>query len=130
MALPEVTYAYYAGAYGGSAIAEEDWEGYAAKAAAYLAKLGALHKVTPYGDDADDAWRDALCAVAEQHQTIDVASGAASGGAVSSASIGSVSVSYDATFGGAVDLSPAGQARMLLDAATRYLHVYAGAAQW
>lgn len=124
MAGAAVTYDFYEDSYGGTAIAEADWEGYAAKASAYLAKLEAICKVTPYEEKGREM---ALCAVAEQYQNIDVAAGASSGqGTVKGASIGSVSVSFDATAGGAIDLSPKGQRKMLLDAAREYLHVYAG----
>ena len=127
MAVPEVAYSYYTGTYGGSAIASEDWAGYAAKAHAYLAKLDTLSKVTPYGGDEAEAWSMALCAVAEQYSNFDAAANAGGGaGLVDSASIGSVSVSYDATFGGAVDLTPAGREASLIDAVRTYLHVYMG----
>ena len=126
MALPEVTYAYYTDAYGGNAIEAEDWTGYEAKARSYLVKLDTLSRVTPYGDE-ETAWKMALCAVAEQYQNFDIAAnGAASGGAVSSASIGTVSVSYDLTRNGAIDLSIGGREASLLDSVRTYLHVYAG----
>lgn len=127
MAIPEVTYAYYTGTYGGSAIEQEDWAGYEAKARSYLAQLDTLSKVTPYGDDGETAWKMALCSLAEQYQNFDIAAnGAANGGTVQSASIGTVSVSYDTTRNGAVDLSIAGREAALLDAVRNYLHVYMG----
>ncbi len=123
MAEAAVTYEFYEESFGGSAISEDDWEGYASKAGAYLAKLEALCSVTPYAEKGREM---ALCAVAEQYQNFDVAAGASGQGSVKGASIGSVSATYDATAGGAVDLSPAGQRKSLLDAAGLYLHVYAG----
>ena len=45
-------------------------------------------------------------------------------GAVTSASVGSVSVSYGGV--STLDLSPKGQARELYDAARRYLDIYRG----
>ena len=126
MALPEVTYAYYTGTYGGSAIEQGDWTGYEAKARSYLVKLGTRSSVTPYGDE-ETAWKMALCSLAEQYQNFDIAAnGAASAGAVESASIGTVSVSYDLTRNGAVDLSIGGREASLLDAVRNYLHVYVG----
>ena len=127
MAIPNADYTFYSKVYGGSAIAEDEWKGYAAKAAAYLSRLDALGNVTPYGDDGERAWLMAACAVAEEYHNFDVAAnGADSCGPVSSASVGSVSVSYDGTFLGAVDLSPAGRERSLHGAASDYLHIYLG----
>jgi len=118
-----VTYDFYEDSYGGTAIAEDDWEGYAAKAAAYLAKIEAMCSVTPYAENGREM---AQCAIAEQFQNFDVAAGVSGQGTVKGASIGSVNVTYDATAGGAIDLSPKGQRKMLLEAAGLYLHVYAG----
>lgn len=129
MVVPNADYTFYKEAYGGSVIAEDEWEGYASKAAAYLSRLGSLSVVTPYGDDEDQAWSMAACAVAEEYHNFDVAANGGAGmagGPVSSASVGSVSVSYDSTFGGSIDLSPAGRERALRDAASQYLHVYLG----
>lgn len=129
MAILNADYTFYKEVYGGSVIAEDKWVGYAAKAAAYLTQLDALSKVTPYGDDEEQAWSMAMCAVAEEYHNFDVAANMSSGEScapVSSASVGSVSVSYDSSFGGAIDLTPAGQKRALHRAAAQYLHVYAG----
>lgn len=115
-------YSYYTDSYGGQAIEEPEWRGYAAKAAAYLTRLEALCKVTPYGD-AEDALAMAVCALADTYRGFDAAEQRA---AVASCSIGSVSTSYDATLGGSLDLSPAGRETALMQALSLYVHVFAG----
>lgn len=129
MAILNADHTFYKEVYGGSVIAEDEWVGYVAKSAAYLTRLDELNKVTPYGDDEEKSWSMAMCAVAEEYHNFDVAANMSSSEScapVSSASIGSVSVSYDRSFGGAVDLTPTGQEHALHRAATQYLHVYAG----
>lgn len=127
MASLNVPYSYYKEAYGGTLIAEEEWVGYANDASAYLAHLDALSSVTPLGDDDERALNMAICAVAEASHTLDAAASGTSGnGPAKSVSIGSVSASFDNTFGGAIDLTPDGQKRFMLDAAKKYLHVYVG----
>ena len=121
MPTPEVTYAFYRDEYGGEAIDPADWGWYAKRAAGYLAALSAKCAVTPLYEGAEQM---AACAVAEEMHNAEVAAEAA--GPVKSRSIGSVSVTYDATFGGAVDLTPKGQEAALLRAAKRHLNVYAG----
>lgn len=117
---PSVEYSWYADEYGGSAIGREEWPARSREARGYLRRLCSTARVTPYGAD---SWSMAVCAVADRMAELD---GAEARAAVSSASIGSVSTSYDATRGGALDLSPAGRERALLDAAKAHLHVYAG----
>lgn len=117
---PNVEYDWYTGEYGGSAIGREEWPARSRAARAWLRRQCSLSRITPYGAD---SWPMAVCAVADAMAELDAAEKRA---AVSSASIGSVSTSYDATRGGAVDLSPAGRERALLDAAKAHLHVYAG----
>lgn len=119
-----VDHTYYKDVYGGTTIAEDEWSGYASRAEAYLDRIDALSSVTPYGDDDERAWSMALCAVAEEYCNFDIAANSA--GSVKAASVGSVSETFDATFGGAIDLSPEGQKRNLHDAASRYLHIYVG----
>ncbi|MCI8469358.1 MAG: hypothetical protein HFJ75_07750 [Eggerthellaceae bacterium] len=113
-------YDFYANEYGGVLIAEEDWRTYAGPAMAYLARLTATCRVTPYAPDGRER---AVCAAAEALHGLSEAEGRA---AVRSASIGSVSTSYDATRGGAVDLTPKGKAAALLRAVSLYVHVFAG----
>lgn len=117
---PSVEYGWYTGEYGGSAIDREEWPARSRAARVWLRRLCSTARVTPYGAD---SWPMAVCAVADAMADLDAAERKAS---VSAASIGSVSTSYDATRGGALDLSPAGRERALLDAAKAHLHVYAG----
>ncbi len=119
-----VDYTYYKDTYGGTTIPEDEWSGYATRAESYLDRISVLSTVTPYGNDDDRAWSMALCAVAEEYCNFDVAANSA--GSVKSASVGSVSETFDATYGGAIDLSPNGQKRALHDAASNYLHIYVG----
>lgn len=124
MACAPVTYRFYADSYGGSAIAEGDWAGYERRARARLERIEALYRVTALCESAESL---AICAMAEELHNADVAANSGGGaGTLRSASIGSVSEAYDATFGGSVDLTPAGQDRALLRAASDFLHVYRG----
>ncbi|WP_304598247.1 hypothetical protein [Adlercreutzia caecimuris] len=116
-------YSFYAETYGGTSIEEAAWPGYARRGAAYVERLRALCKVTPYGGG-EDSYALAACAAADAFQAHDAAAERA---AVSSVSVGSVSTSYDAGCGGAVDLTPDGLRRSLLEAVGLYLHVFAGA---
>ena len=77
-----------------------------------------------YTVDAPSAEAEALavCAMADILYAIAAAQNGA--GAVSAASIGSVSVSYGGA--AAMDLSRKGQARELYEAACRYLDIYRG----
>lgn len=115
-------YSFYVDTYGGRSIEGADWNGYAVRAAAYLTRLEALCTVTPYGNG-EDSVSLAVCAVADELHGFDKAERRAS---VSSASIGSVSTSYDATKGGSVDLSPQGRELAMLRAVSSYVHVFAG----
>lgn len=124
MAVAPVTYAFYTGSYGGTAIPSAEWAGYEARARARLERLGAVMRIAPAVNDGEAM---AVCAMAEEYHNFDVAANAGGpAGTPKSLSVGSVSVSYDATFGGAVDLTPAGQERALMRAAGAYLFVYRG----
>ena len=107
-----VTYEFYISAYHGASIAAGDWPMYEARAAEKLAQYKRLYTVTAPDENAEDM---AVCAMADALAYF-------ANGAISSAHIGSVSVSY----GSAVDLSPKGQARELYRAATMYLTIYRG----
>ena len=124
MAVTPVTYAFYTGTYGGSAISSEEWTGYEARARAKLERIEALYKVTELSEDGESM---AVCAMAEEYRNFDVAANSGgSAGIAKSLSVGSVSVAYDTTFGGSVDLTPAGQEAALMRAAEAFLHVYRG----
>ena len=119
-----VAYAFYLNDYHGGAIASENWPTYEARAAAQLARYKRIYTVT-VPEDSSDAESMAVCAMAEALQSFDlIANG--EGGAVQSASIGSVSTSYGSSGSNAVDITPKGQARELYRLACLYLDIYRG----
>lgn len=119
----QVTYGYYAETYHGTAVDEADWPGYEARARARFAMLCAQFKLVAYDGDWEGSRSNAICAMAEQLQGFDlIANG---GGAVASASIGSVSVS-NAKALEMFDVTEAGQERALLGCAREYFNVFAG----
>ncbi len=114
-----VEFTFYTDIYRGSAIPVEDWAGYEARAAARLARYKRVYTVTAPNDDAEAM---AVCAMAEALQGFDlIANG--EGGAVRSASVGSVSVSYGSS---AMDISPKAQAKELYRCACLYLDICRG----
>ena len=119
-----VTFDFYHNDYHGGAIAPENWPAYEARAAAQLARYKRIYTVTvPEGSP--DAESMAVCAMADALQSFDlIANG--EGGAVQSASIGSVSTSYGSSGSNAVDITPKGQARELYRLACLYLEIYRG----
>lgn len=117
-----VCYEFYMVMRRGGSISAEEWPGYEARASEQLARYKRIYTVT-IPDDDPDAEKKAICAMAEALHGFDlIANG--EGGAVKSASIGSVS----ASFGGmdAVDISPKGQAKELYRCASLYLDIYRG----
>lgn len=114
-----VEYHFYANTYRGSSIPEEDWPLFEKRAAEQLARYKRIYTVTAPDVDAEAM---AICAMAEAMAYFTAAQNG-TGGAVASASIGSVSVSYSGT---AVDLSPKAQARELYRCASQYLDIYRG----
>lgn len=118
------TYDFYKTRYYGGSISAEDWPAYEARAAAQLARYKRSYTVTA-PEESPDAESMAVCAMAEALQSFDlIANG--EGGAVQSASIGSVSASYGSSGGNAVDITPEGQARELYRLACLYLDIYRG----
>lgn len=113
-----VAFGFYKGTYHGGSISEEDWPVLAARAEDQLARFKRVYTVTQPHEDAESM---AVCAMAEALDYFTAAQNG--GGAVSSASIGSVSTSYA---GAAVDLSPKGQEKELLRCALMYLDIYRG----
>lgn len=140
-----VTYQFYKDNYHGSSISEEEWTEFEARAADQLAYYRQIYTVTAretvsfddsgnvkiHSDVVHVAAEDgnitvtvpvpfamAICAMADVYAAIATAQST-----VSSASIGSVSVSYGQS---GIDLSPRGQARELYSAAKRYLQIYRG----
>ena len=119
-----VAFEFYTDTYKGGVISKEDWPRYEARAAAQLARYKRIYTVTT-PEDSSDAESMAICAMAEALQGFDlIANG--EGGAIQSASIGSVSTSYGSAGAQAVDVSPAGQARELYRLACLYLDIYRG----
>lgn len=116
-----VGYDFYIDAYKGGSITVEEWPMFEARAAEQLARYKRIYTVTVPEKDAEAM---AVCAMADALAYF-VAAQNGAGGAVSSASIGSVSVSY-AGAAAAVDLSPRGQTRELLRCARLYLDIYRG----
>ena len=114
-----VTYDFYRDTYLGSSITEQEWPAFAARAQDQLNRYKRIYTVVAPGESSEAM---AVCAIAEVIASISTAQSGA--GAVTSASIGSVSVSYGGV--STLDLSPKGQARELYDAARRYLDIYRG----
>ena len=119
-----VDHSFYISCYHGGSIPAADWPAFEARAAEQLARYKRIYTVNMPAD-APDAERMAVCAMADALAYFTAALNG-QGGAVSSASIGSVSVAYAGTSGGAVDLSAKGQARELFRCAGMYLDIYRG----
>lgn len=120
----QADYAFYTDMYLGSSIPEKEFSFYAQRAAIQLEKYKRMYTVTSPGENSE---MFAVCAMADAIYGIDLAqSGMLS---VSSASIGSVSVSYGSARSGTsqgVDLSLKGQAREIYNAACVFLDIYRG----
>lgn len=117
-----IDYEFYESRYHGGSIPYDDWPEYEARATAQLYRFKRIYTVT-VPDYEPEAEKLAICAMAEALHGFDlIANG--EGGAVESASIGSVSTSFGSS--DAVDMSPAGQAKELYRCASLYLDVYRG----
>lgn len=116
-----VYYDFYAFKYRGSSIPPEDWDMFEARASDQLNRYKRIYTVTAPEENSEAM---AVCAMADALAYFTAAQNG-TGGVVSSASIGSVSVSYGGAQN-AVDLSPKGQARELLRCAKMYLDIYRG----
>lgn len=115
-----VTYEFYRGTYNGSSITETDWPMYCQRSQDQLNKYKRIYTVTA-PEKTSEAM--AVCSMAEALAYFTAAQNGM--GAVASASIGSVSVSYgNAT--NTVDISSKGQAKELYRCATQYLEIYRG----
>lgn len=114
------SYDFYTAVYFGGSIPFDEWTSYAIRAEAQLARYKRVYKVTAPDEEAE---QKAVCAMAEALYSFDlIANG--EGGAVQSASVGSVSTSYGSQQ--AVDISPAAQSRELYRCACLYLDIYRG----
>lgn len=119
-----VEHKFYTDKYHGGSIPSADWPQYEAIAARHLARYKRIFTVT-VPEDSADAESMATCAMADALYGFDlIANG--EGGAMQSASIGSVSTSWGSSGANAVDISPAGQAKELYRCACLYLDIYRG----
>lgn len=117
-----VSYEAYKNSYHGGAIPVEDWPQFEARAAEQLARYKRIYTVKAPEENSEAF---AVCAMADALYGFTlIANG--EGGAVSSASIGSVSVSYGSAGSNAVDISPKGQSKELYRCACLYLDIYRG----
>ena len=116
-----VDFDFYVNIYRGSSITPEEWHFLEPRAAEQLRRYKRIYSVTAPERDSELL---AVCAMADAMAFFTAAQNG-SGGAVSSASIGSVSVSYGGA-ANAVDLSSKGQERELLRCARQYLDIYRG----
>lgn len=114
-----VEYDFYKQTYHGCSISDAEWPAFGARAQDELTHYKRIYAVTAPGETSEAM---AVCAMADVIASIATAQSGA--GAVTSASIGSVSVNYGGT--SSVDLSRKGQSRELYDAARRYLDIYRG----
>lgn len=106
-----VGYGFYKDTYRGDVLSQEEWEVYSLRAREHMDRFKRIYVVEGEQEEL------AVCAMAEAlHSFRD------GDGAVSSASIGSVSVKYDAC----VDLTAKGQERELFRILRRYMRVYRG----
>lgn len=114
-------YAFYRGTYMGDSIPENDFSRLIKRAGEQLARYKRIYTVTAPEENSEDM---AVCAMADALAYYEAALNG-SGGAVSSASIGSVSVSY-AGSSIASDMSQKAQEQELYRCARLYLEIYRG----
>ena len=120
-----VDYSFYLDTYRGCSISEAEWPLYEARASEKLARYKRIYTVMVPKKDSESM---AVCAMADALAFFTAAQNG-EGGIVSSASIGSVSVSYGGTGNNgttSVDLTAKGQERELYRCARLYLDIYRG----
>lgn len=115
-----ITYDFYVKTYLGSSIPEGEWPLFVARAQAKLNHYKRIYTVTAPEENSEAM---AVCAMADTLAFF-VEAQNGTGGAVTSASIGSVSVSY--ANGGSIDTSTKAQERELYRSACDYLNIYRG----
>ena len=115
-----VEYDFYANNYRGASLTKEEFPVLCARAEDQLCRYKRIYTVNAPETDSEAL---AVCAMADALGYFCAAQNG-TGGTVSSASVGSVSVSYGS--GQAVDISPKGQERELLRCAKLYLDIYRG----
>lgn len=116
-----VDYGFYIDNYKGRSILEVDFPLFAQRAQEQLNRYKRVYTVTA-PEETSEAM--AVCAMADALAYFTAAQNG-TGGVISSASIGSVSVSYGGAEA-AVDLSPKAQEKELYRCACRYLDIYRG----
>ena len=114
-----VAYEFYTDTYKGASISRDEWAQLEARVADQLKRYKRAYTVTA-PEESSEAM--AVCAMADALAYFIAAQNI--GGAVTAASIGSVSVTYGGSAG--VDLSARGQERELYRCAARYLEIYRG----
>lgn len=114
-------YEFYASVYMGDSIPENEFPRLAKRAGEQLSRYKRIYTVTAPEQNSEDM---AVCAMADALAYYEAAQ-SGTGGPVSAASIGSVSVSYSGS-ANAVDTSQAAQARELYRCAKLYLDIYRG----
>lgn len=117
-----VEYDFYVNSYGGCSIPAAEFAMYARRADDQLRQYKRKYTVTSPDEDSEAM---AVCAMADALAYFTAAQNG-TGGVISSASLGSVSVSYSGGAAAAVDLSPKGQEKELYRCARRYLDIYRG----
>jgi hypothetical protein len=115
-----VDYDFYLNEYRGSSISSENWDAIERDASAKLNQYKRKYTVTATDEKSESM---AVCAMAEALDYFEAVQNGA--GAVQSASIGSVSVTYGTPAAGA-DLSPNGREKELFRCACLYLDIYRG----
>ena len=114
-------YEFYASMYMGDSIPENEFPRLAKRAGEQLSRYKRIYTVTAPEQNSEDM---AICAMADALAYYEAAQ-SGTGGPVSAASIGSVSVSYSGS-ANTVDTSQAAQARELYRCAKLYLDIYRG----
>lgn len=115
-----IGYDFYKNTYLGSSIPSESWLALEREASAKLSQYKRKYTVTAPEADSEAM---AVCAMAECLDFLEAAQNGT--GAVQSASIGSVSVSYGSAAQN-LDLSPKGREKELYRCACLYLEIYRG----
>ena len=115
-----VSYDFYLNEYHGSSVSEEHWPVLEQEASAKLSQYKRRYTVTAPEENSEAM---AVCAMAETLDYFDELLNC--NVAVQSASVGSVSVTYDNS-AKAVDISPKGKEKELYRAACLYLDIYRG----
>lgn len=115
-----IDYNFYTDTYHGCSISADEWPQLEARATDQLRRYKRIYTVTAPDENAEAM---AVCAMAEAMAYFIAAQNGM--GAVASASIGSVSVSYGSA-ANSIDISPKGQEKELLRCAKVYLDVYRG----